>query len=33
MSPEQSRAARGWLGWTQTELVETRERIWLSTVS
>jgi ribosome-binding protein aMBF1 (putative translation factor) len=31
MSPEQSRAARGWLGWSQTELA-TRARVSLSTV-
>jgi DNA-binding transcriptional regulator YiaG len=31
MSPEQSRAARGWLGWSQTELA-TRSRVSLSTV-
>lgn len=31
MSPEQSRAARGWLGWSQTELA-TRASLSLSTV-
>lgn len=31
MSPEQSRAARGWLGWSQTELAN-RARVSLSTV-
>jgi transcriptional regulator with XRE-family HTH domain len=31
MSPEQSRAARGWLGWSQTELA-TRSRVSLSTI-
>jgi ribosome-binding protein aMBF1 (putative translation factor) len=31
MSPEQSRAARGWLGWSQTELAK-RASISLSTV-
>src|SRR6266446_6895458 len=31
MSPEQSRAARGWLGWSQTELGK-RARVSLSTV-
>ena len=31
MSPEQSRAARGWLGWSQTELA-TRASVSLSTV-
>jgi DNA-binding transcriptional regulator YiaG len=31
MSPEQSRAARGWLRWSQTELA-TRSRVSLSTV-
>jgi transcriptional regulator with XRE-family HTH domain len=31
MSPEQSRAARGWLGWSQTELA-TRARVSISTV-
>jgi transcriptional regulator with XRE-family HTH domain len=31
MSPEQSRAARGWLGWSQTELAR-RANVSLSTV-
>jgi transcriptional regulator with XRE-family HTH domain len=31
MSPEQSRAARGWLGWSQTELAE-HASVSLSTV-
>jgi ribosome-binding protein aMBF1 (putative translation factor) len=31
MSPEQMRAARSWLGWTQAELAE-RARVGLSTV-
>jgi ribosome-binding protein aMBF1 (putative translation factor) len=31
MSPEQSRAARGWLGWSQTELAK-RASVSLSTV-
>lgn len=31
LSPEQSRAARGWLDWTQAELAE-RARVSLSTV-
>jgi transcriptional regulator with XRE-family HTH domain len=31
MSPEQARAARSWLGWTQAELAE-RARVGLSTV-
>lgn len=31
ISPEQSRAARGWLGWSQQELAE-RANISLSTV-
>jgi ribosome-binding protein aMBF1 (putative translation factor) len=31
MSPEQSRAARGWLGWSQQEL-SRRARVGLSTV-
>jgi predicted transcriptional regulator len=31
MSPEQSRAARGWLGWSQTELAR-RASVSLSTV-
>jgi transcriptional regulator with XRE-family HTH domain len=31
MSPEQSRAARGWLGWSQTELAD-RASVSLSTV-
>lgn len=31
MSPEQSRAARGWLGWSQKELA-TRSAIALNTV-
>ena len=31
MSPEQSRAARGWLGWSQTELAK-RATVSLSTV-
>ena len=31
MSPEQCRAARGWLGWTQQELAR-RARVGLSTV-
>jgi len=31
MSPEQSRAARAWLGWSQTELA-TRASVSLSTV-
>ena len=31
MMPEQSRAARGWLGWSQTELAK-RANISLSTV-
>jgi ribosome-binding protein aMBF1 (putative translation factor) len=31
MSPEQSRAARGWLGWSQTELAN-RASVSLSTV-
>jgi ribosome-binding protein aMBF1 (putative translation factor) len=31
MSPEQSRAARGWLGWSQTELAK-RANVSLSTV-
>lgn len=31
MKPEQSRAARGWLGWTQAELAE-KARVGLSTV-
>jgi ribosome-binding protein aMBF1 (putative translation factor) len=31
MSPEQSRAARGWLGWSQDELAK-RSRVSLSTV-
>ena len=31
MTPEQSRAARGWLAWSQTELAK-RARVSLSTV-
>jgi ribosome-binding protein aMBF1 (putative translation factor) len=31
MSPEQSRAARGWLGWSQTELA-MRASVSLSTI-
>jgi transcriptional regulator with XRE-family HTH domain len=31
ISPEQSRAARGWLDWTQTELA-TRANVSLSTI-
>lgn len=31
MAPEQSRAARGWLDWTQAELAE-KARVSLSTV-
>lgn len=31
MTPEQSRAARGWLDWSQEELA-TRSRVSLSTV-
>jgi transcriptional regulator with XRE-family HTH domain len=31
LSPEQSRAARGWLGWSQHELAE-RARVGLSTI-
>jgi transcriptional regulator with XRE-family HTH domain len=31
MRPEQSRAARGWLGWTQAKLAE-EARVGLSTV-
>ena len=31
LTPEQSRAARGWLDWTQAELAE-RARVSLSTV-
>ena len=31
MSPEQVRAARNWLGWTQAELAE-RSKVGLSTV-
>lgn len=31
MSPEQSRAARGWLGWSQKDLAE-RAHVGLSTV-
>ena len=31
MSPEQCRAARGWLGWTQQELA-TNAKVGLSTV-
>jgi transcriptional regulator with XRE-family HTH domain len=31
MTPEQSRAARGWLGWSQTELAK-RANVSLSTV-
>jgi transcriptional regulator with XRE-family HTH domain len=31
MSPEQSRAARGWLDWSQADLAE-RARVSLSTV-
>ncbi|AYO82231.1 helix-turn-helix domain-containing protein [Methylobacterium brachiatum] len=31
MTPEQSRAARGWLDWSQDELA-TRSRVALSTV-
>jgi len=31
MSPEQSRAARGWLGWSQTVLAK-RAKVSLSTV-
>jgi transcriptional regulator with XRE-family HTH domain len=31
MTPEQSRAARGWLGWSQTELAK-RAKVSLSTV-
>ena len=31
MKPEQSRAARGWLGWTQADLAE-RAKVGLSTV-
>ena len=31
MTPEQCRAARGWLGWSQQELA-TRARVGLSTV-
>ena len=31
MTPEQSRAARGWLDWTQAELAE-RAKVSLSTV-
>lgn len=31
MSPEQLRAARNWLGWTQAELAE-RSKVGLSTV-
>ena len=31
MKPEQSRAARGWLGWTQAELAE-KASVGLSTV-
>ena len=31
MSPQQSRAARGWLGWSQTELAK-RASVSLSTV-
>jgi ribosome-binding protein aMBF1 (putative translation factor) len=31
MTPEQSRAARGWLGWSQQDLAE-RAKVGLSTV-
>jgi ribosome-binding protein aMBF1 (putative translation factor) len=31
MKPEQSRAARGWLGWTQADLAD-KARVGLSTV-
>jgi|HubBroStandDraft_5_1064220.scaffolds.fasta_scaffold1139523_1 transcriptional regulator with XRE-family HTH domain len=31
MRPEQSRAARGWLGWTQADLAE-KAKVGLSTV-
>ena len=31
MKPEQSRAARGWLGWTQAKLAE-EARVGLSTI-
>lgn len=31
MKPEQSRAARGWLGWTQADLAE-KAKVGLSTV-
>ena len=31
LAPEQSRAARGWLGWTQADLAE-RARVSLSTI-
>jgi transcriptional regulator with XRE-family HTH domain len=31
MRPEQSRAARGWLGWTQAKLAE-EARVGLSTI-
>ncbi len=31
MSPEQSRAARGWLGWSQSDLAK-RAQVGLSTV-
>ena len=31
MSPEQCRAARGWLGWTQQELAD-RAKVGLSTL-
>lgn len=31
MTPEQCRAARGWLGWSQTELA-TKAKVGLSTV-
>jgi transcriptional regulator with XRE-family HTH domain len=31
MKPEQTRAARGWLGWTQADLAE-KARVGLSTV-